>query len=275
MASWASITHRGGIKRFAAPQKNFVSSRGIMNGFCSFDEAFTGPIMTPGSGKEKKKEKKDREKGRIGTVNGSGDMVRESFLSVPPPLPGAPDPDRPADRPVYKDDILGGSSGTKPGSLMSGVSLDDMFPLPGNTASNDTWEKSFTLEPEWAKTTPLTRPDGSVNVNGQPTLWRNVASPSTALVPVNSRVVDTMSTIPSELNQKLDTLTRQLESLGTPTPLQSTAELFLFVAIGLLILLAMDTLLRYASAVAGKGKQYLMKGGMRSGGRWVKRWESY
>jgi hypothetical protein len=59
-----------------------------------------------------------------------------------------------------------------------------------------------------------------------------------------------MAAIPSEVSQRLETLTRQLESLTTPSPMQGTAELFLFVAIGLLLLLAIDTLLRFAVSVA-------------------------
>jgi hypothetical protein len=56
----------------------------------------------------------------------------------------------------------------------------------------------------------------------------------------------------------LDVLTRQLENLTAPTQIQGTAELFLFVAIGLLLLLAIDTLLRFAVAA---GTAVLQSGG--------------
>lgn len=67
-----------------------------------------------------------------------------------------------------------------------------------------------------------------------------------------------LGAIPSEINRQLENLTRQLESLTTPTPLQGTAELFLFVAIGLLILLAIDTMLRFAVSLS---ERRIMAGG--------------
>jgi hypothetical protein len=67
-----------------------------------------------------------------------------------------------------------------------------------------------------------------------------------------------LAAVPSEINRQLENLTRQLESLTTPTPLQGTAELFLFVAIGLLILLAIDTMLRFAVSLS---ERRIMAGG--------------
>jgi hypothetical protein len=76
-----------------------------------------------------------------------------------------------------------------------------------------------------------------------------------------------MEMVPAELSARLDALTRQLESLTTPAPLQSTAELFLFVAIGLLVLLAIDTLLRFAVRMAsGAVRMSGGGGGRRFGG---------
>ena len=70
-----------------------------------------------------------------------------------------------------------------------------------------------------------------------------------------------------DFTQRLDKLTKQLDSLtgvGNVT-MQGTAELFLFVAIGLLLLLAIDTLLRFAvHMVSATGKRRL-KGGSNSG----------
>ena len=87
------------------------------------------------------------------------------------------------------------------------------------------------------------------------------------------------SLAPAEVSARLDALTRQLESLTAPAPLQSTAELFLFVAIGLLILLAIDTLLRFAvrmasGAVRMSGGGLLRRGGgrFRFGGGYRSRW---
>jgi hypothetical protein len=227
----------------------------IQNTYCSFDEAFGGPVLYPTKEKdttEREKEPREKDKDRKKKQRNTGGLIytRENF-SVPAPLPGVPDPDRPYERPSPRNDVLTGPSGTKPSTLESGMALSDMFPLPGNTASNESWEKVFMLEPDWTKTTPVTRPDGSVSVNGQSTLWRNIPAPTSTeliLAPAKEDAIQSdsvLAQIPSELNQRLDSLTRQLESLSMPTPLQSTAELFLFIAIGLLTLLAIDTLLRY------------------------------
>jgi len=120
-----------------------------------------------------------------------------------------------------------------PVSKPEATASDTFFPLPGETAESEEWQKAFTLEGS-----NLPRPDGSVPVAGKPTLWRSAASP----------VIK--EPISSDIHQRLDTLSRQLEALTTGSPMQSTAELFLFVAIGLIFLLAIDTLLRCATTIA-------------------------
>jgi hypothetical protein len=125
-----------------------------------------------------------------------------------------------------------------------GAGSENFFPLPGETAEPEEWAKAFTLE---GSNMPLQRPDGSVSVAGKSTLWRNVP------VPVGSNAANILRTeqpATTDIHKRLDTLTKQLEALTTVTPMQSTAELFLFIAIGLLFLLAMDTLLRFATSVA-------------------------
>lgn len=204
--------------------------------FCSLDEAFAGPSMA-----SKKKNKQ-----RHG--------VKEGF--VPGPLSGAPDPDRPSVvPPPPANDVLTGPPMDRPIAQMgssSAVRLDDLFPLPGETGGVDEWEKAFTLDGSRA---PTVRPDGSASVAGGSTLWRQAAAMvpriSSPLEPASGAPIsESMAAIPSEVSQRLETLTRQLESLTTPSPMQGTAELFLFVAIGLLLLLAIDTLLRFAVSVA-------------------------
>lgn len=122
---------------------------------------------------------------------------------------------------------------------------DTFFPLPGETAEPEEWQKAFTLEgsgllgPGDARS-GLPRPDGSVPVAGKPTLWRSAAQASPVI----------KEPISSDIHQRLDTLSRQLEALTSGSPMQSTAELFLFVAIGLIFLLAIDTLLRCATTIA-------------------------
>jgi len=131
----------------------------------------------------------------------------------------------------------------------------DLFPVPGD------WSKGFMLE---GSGMPLSRPDG-VSVAGKPTLWRDVP-------------VTPVQTTQNDINRRLDALSRQLESLTTnvaATPMQSTAELFLFVAIGLLFILALDTLLRCATSVAvARGGSRGLVGGFRAmrGGVMGRKW---
>lgn len=222
-----------------------------MSQFCSLDEAFAAQVPMPG-----KKKKRTRD-------------VTEGF--VPSQLAGAPDPDRPAGPMPPANDVLQAPSGGDAGRLEGGAgdgaaALHDLFPLPGETAEPEEWQKAFLLESSQAATIapPQFRRDGSVSVAGRPTLWRSVPVPPAAPAPVTGDMTPvgrTLAGIPSDIASRLDQLTRQLESLTAPTPLQSTAELFLFVAIGLLMLLAIDTLLRFATAMAA-GRQ---SGG---GGAW-------
>lgn len=188
--------------------------------YCAFDEAFTGPVVP-------KKSTKAR--------------------TVPPQMAGAPQ-----QLPVAKEEVPEAMRGSTDqgmvGRLDSGAASQDFFPLPGETAAPEEWQKAFTLEGS-----NIPRPDGAVSVVGKSTLWRNV--------PVPAVPAQTAAPIASEVGQRLDMLTRQLESLTAPTPMQSTAELFLFVAIGLLLLLAIDTLLRFATSMASKQQS----GGFRMG----------
>jgi hypothetical protein len=142
---------------------------------------------------------------------------------VPPMLPDVPV--------EQKDDLLEGSPAA-PVNRLEATQSDSFFPLPGK----DSWESAFMMNSDFTKT--LQRPDNSVPVADKPTLWREI--PEQPLAP----------SVISDVNRRLDALTKQLENLGTPTAAQGTAELFLFVAIGLLLLLAIDTLLRFASSMA-------------------------
>ena len=148
-------------------------------------------------------------------------------------------------------------TGSKPEAAMGS---SDFFPLPGETAEPEEWAKAFTLEGS-----NMPRPDGSIPVAGKPTLWRKIPAPAPA---------PTAAPVVPDINQRLDALTRQLESLtgsSQANPMQSTAELFLFIAIGLLFILAMDTLLRCATTIAlakPRGLRSMLGGGRGLGRKW-------
>jgi hypothetical protein len=135
--------------------------------------------------------------------------------------------------------------------------------MQSNGGEPEAWQKAFLLN-------DIQVPKPTFSVQGAPTLWRSIQKPVVAagesVAAASSSVVNALTPIPDEISRRLDSLTRQLDSLVTPTPMQGTAELFLFVAIGLLLLLAIDTLLRYATASTipgGLSGLQVMAGGMR------------
>jgi hypothetical protein len=198
--------------------------------FAPLEEAFQGEVvMLPGE--KKKKKSKERQ--------------FETF--VPVPLQSTPDPDRPAAIAAVPPPLKGPVQ-AQVVKLESQGATHDLFPLPGNTAEPEEWQRAFMLGDSGAAAAVTNvppryvRPSGAVSVDGQPTLWRQVAAP---VAPQSSP-----TPVPADVSARLDQLTRQLESLTSGTPMQSTAELFLFVAIGLLLLLAVDTLLRFSVSLA-------------------------
>lgn len=228
------------------------------------DEAFQGPLVAGGGAPMFPGQKPPKQKQRH---RKDGD-VREGFSGVPPP------PDRQVTPPPPPEVLRGPSAeeqrpaGVPSTQLESGAHLQDFFPLPGETADTEEWAKAFTLEPSTNPGIPVPRFDGSISVAGKPTLWRQVPVPHVApneLAPMGQGGA-ALAPAPSEITRRLDALTRQLESLTTPTAAQGTAELFLFVAIGLLLLLAIDTLLRFAAGIAQRGGAR----GRRIGGRTVR-----
>lgn len=237
----------------------------MSSAFCSMEEAFVGPLVTgtaaplfPGMKPPKQKRRKDG-------------VVMENFVPAPPDRQVTPPPAPEVLRgPSIEDQQPNGSAVAQ---LESGTSLQDFFPLPGETASMEEWTKAFMLEPSANPGIPVPRFDGSVSVTGKPTLWRQVPVPRVAageLAPIVGQSTVPMAPAPSEISQRLDTLTRQLDALAAPAPMQSTAELFLFVAIGLLLLLAIDTLLRFAVSIAKRGTGVSRRGGRASVGRTVR-----
>ena len=232
-----------------------------MSTFCNLEEAFLGPIVVPGPSKKKKR----RDGGGVGI---------EHFVA--PPLSSTPaatqEHEEQESVPVMQGPPPPGNHKLQAGSASD---LESFFPLPGETAEPEEWQKAFVLQPSQIpqpiqqqmqrKTLVPMLTNGAVAVNGQSTLWRQIPEP------VPQPVVG--APVPSEINKRLDALTRQLESLTTPTPLQSTAELFLFVAIGLMILLAIDSLLRFASGSMQGGSRVVGRvGGGRVGWRSHSRW---
>jgi len=218
----------------------------MSSAFCSIEEAFAGPSTN--------KAKSSHKKSSSSSSSSSRSVGKEHF--VPEAIAGSPDSEKAVPEPMGP-----------PSSAMSGkvgaVALNDFFPLPGESAQPEEWAKAFTLEP--SNMPPILRHDGSAPVAGQSTLWRKVPVPAAAAA-ATAAPLTYASGPTSDIQSRLDALSKQLDSLTTVTPMQSTAELFLFVAIGLLFLLAIDTLLRFATTVA------LSKRGVQSGGGLSRRW---
>jgi len=220
--------------------------------FCSMEEAFNGPLVPSGGAPLFPGQKPPKHKRRKDGI--------ESFVSPPPPpdrqVTPAPEPQVLRGPAVSEQQPVGGSGSGGNSSLDGGVGLQEFFPLPGETAGTDEWTKAFTLEPSAHPGIPVPRFDGSVPVNGKPTLWRQIPVPPVAaneLAPLGQAGAAFAAAAPADIMQRLDALTQQLEGLTKPNAGQSTAELFLFVAIGLLVLLAVDTLLRFATHIAQRG----------------------
>lgn len=183
--------------------------------YCALDEAFLGPAEGILPVKRHKKVRRE--------------------TTVPTALPDVPGS-------VKMDDILETPQDQPNQTLQAGQKSEEFFPVPG-----ESWEGAFMLNSDFTKT--IQRPDSSVPVAGRPTLWRESVIASAPA----SQSVQVPSNVWADVNQRLDKLTQQLDKLTLPTQNQSTAELFLFVAIGLIILLAIDTLLRFASSIRGEG----------------------
>jgi hypothetical protein len=216
--------------------------------FCTLDEAFSGAVSQAPMKKLKKKQREGLSieqflgSPQLSSVpNTDPDHIAHIMATAPEPMKG---PEQPMNQM----------------RLESGVNMQEFFPLPGETAEPDEWQKAFMLEPSQVPAPSGKRPDGSVPVAGRSTLWRQIPVPigpgaatEAVTAPLRESEAAAKSVITGDytaIQQRLDALTRQLENLGAPSQMQSTAELFLFVAIGLLFLLAIDTLLRFATRVA-------------------------
>ena len=233
----------------------------MSSAFCSWDEAFSGPDTAIGKDKKKKSRHVPSE-------------PTEPKEPVPAPMRSAAD-----SAPGPSGNIGSGPGpGSGHGSRLPAQDIDVGFPLPGESADGEAWTRAFTLEPSQTAALTLQAPKwtGPAPVSGGSTLWRaqhqmqqmqqNQQNQQQVIAPAVHQTMD--------FTQRLDKLTKQLDSLtgvGNVT-MQGTAELFLFVAIGLLLLLAIDTLLRFAvHMVSATGKRRL-KGGSSSGSRWL-RWK--
>jgi hypothetical protein len=213
----------------------------MSSAFCSLEDAFME--LAPAAPKKEKKEKR-RAAAIVEPMDGGAGAQPVDQIGVPPPpVPAAFQARAPT------------------GGRVEAVPLGELFPLPGATAEPEEWQRAFMLQPS-----QMPAPTGAVPVNGAPTLWRQITPAASAAAAIPSATP--LSTVPSNISERLDQLTRQLETLTGPTSMQGTAELFLFVGIGLLLLLAIDTLLRFASNVA-TGRKAFMTGGARMGRRWM------
>ena len=220
--------------------------------FCSLEEAFSGP-EAPVKEKDKKKRRHAMEQtsAAASASTTTGSPSPPSQPNIPPPM-GAPP-----------------AAITPAGGRLQATDNDAGFPLPGESADGEAWTKAFTLEPSMHAASTLAPPPWSVQ--GAPTLWREAAAafpafPATAVHPPSQIQAAPMN---MDFTQRLDRLTKQLDALtGGSNSMNGTAELFLFVAVGLILLLAIDTLLRFAvhlvgGAATGTGKSKVMMGGRR------------
>lgn len=226
--------------------------------FCSLEEAFSGP-EAPVKEKDKKKRRHAMEQtsavaaaAAASTTTGSPSLLAPPQPNIPPPM-GAPP-----------------AAITPAGGRLQATDNDAGFPLPGESADGEEWTKAFTLEPSMHAASTLAPPPWSVQ--GAPTLWREAAAafPATAVHPPSQIQAAPMN---MDFTQRLDRLTKQLDALtGGSNSMNGTAELFLFVAVGLILLLAIDTLLRFAVHLVGgtaaamekvTGKSKVMMGGRR------------
>lgn len=182
---------------------------------------------------------------RLAGVSNKKSKTKKKPSAVPPALDPVPSPGPPAMA------SQGGSGANLP---PANGPVTEGFALPGETASSDEWEKAFTLAPS---STALA---GFSGVDGAPSSWRKIPVPAPAPVPSSSLVTSnnllppisssSLSNIPYDIQRRFDLLAQQLEGITGSTPMQNTAEIFLFIAIGLLFILAVDTLLRFTTQIA-------------------------
>jgi hypothetical protein len=214
-----------------------------MDMYCSLDDAFNGPMIPPGANAASKKKKKMKE-----PMTGSQTVF----------VPG--EPDRFAEKPSIPNDVLESPQTQAQAKPIVSSMEDNFFPLPGETSTPDAWQKAFMLEPDWTKSHSMSNGSDTISVDGKPTLWRQIApGPFPVPVPSSGPSSGPAASMPStsvqsktypDIQRRLDEITQQIEAIAIPTHLQSTAELFLFVAIGLVLLLAIDILLKYATIMA-------------------------
>lgn len=206
-----------------------------MDMYCSLDDAFNGPMIPPGANAASKKKKKMKE-----PMTGSQAVF----------VPG--EPDRFAEKPSIPNDVLESPQTQAQAKPIVPSMEDNFFPLPGETSTPDAWQKAFMLEPDWTKSHSMSNGSDTISVDGKPTLWRQIAPvPGPSSAPAASMPsTSVQSKNYPDIQRRLDEITQQIEAIAIPTHLQSTAELFLFVAIGLVLLLAIDILLKYATIMA-------------------------
>lgn len=232
--------------------------------YCAIEDAFT-PLVAPGATTSKKSKKSRMLPVPTAPSNSDQETKEVSFAESQQDV----DIDRQVPRLPPANDVL--STPASNGRL-EGSSSSNFFPMQGANAEPEAWQKAFLLGD---MSSSVQKP--SFPVDGQSTLWRSVPKVATAVAAATEApFLESSVQVPDELSRRLDTLTRQLNSLTGPTPMQSTAELFLFVAIGLLLLLAIDTLLRYATAANAASTlssiQVMSGGGGTGGGTGSRKW---
>jgi len=169
------------------------------------NRSFVVPTVPAGSDQETKEYSLADDSVKGGLELAGGDLSGRDLSDRDPSGrdPSGRDPDRPAQRPAPANDIL--SSPASNGRLEALMSSSDFFPMQGNNAEPEAWQKAFLLGNMSSSV-----PKPSFQVDQKPTLWRSIPKlVAPDIAPSSS--VDRLAPItgPDEINRRLESLSKQ------------------------------------------------------------------